>query len=71
MTQSIGSTQRKAQRVARIGQLAALTLIALIRGEPCTFHTELPVDLVARRSSSPAGTVGAELHATPSNQGGR
>jgi len=56
---------------ARIGQLAALTLIALIRGEHCTFHTELPVDLVARRSSSPAGTVGAELHATPSKQGGR
>ncbi|MFZ4531575.1 MAG: substrate-binding domain-containing protein [Alsobacter sp.] len=56
---------------ARIGQLAALTLIALIRGEPCSFHTQLPVDLVARRSSSSPGPASAGLQVTPSNQGGR
>ncbi|MCO4055038.1 MAG: hypothetical protein HEQ16_13530 [Bosea sp.] len=34
----------------RIGQAAALKLIAQVRGEACEMHTELPVELVIRRS---------------------
>jgi LacI family transcriptional regulator len=34
----------------RIGQMAALKLIAQVRGRPCELHTELAVELVVRRS---------------------